>query len=153
MGRTYVEYHFRDNNGGSSQLRLHHPFDAVAPAEAFALAGAAHLSGVSDAALTEVRLYWRATIPDPGPAAPTSDCRRGGVLFYRNGNDIASITVPSVALVLTDTSGVYQGVRISRERLQLLGMLTKIQALVSGALDPLGRPYGPVFSVGGRYPL
>jgi hypothetical protein len=143
----FVDFSFVDNNGGKAKVRARFGggFDAVASA-ATALATA--LEAISDARLVSfsvVSTFARAEAP---PAQLTSNVMRVGLLFYRNGDDTASFYLPSIVAVLAETSGPYQGRRITRDSAGMLGLLESLDRLLDGALDPCGRPYGSAFSVG-----
>lgn len=142
-------YVFRDNSGKRARSRLVlSPDLPQATASAYALAVASALQGVSDATLESVTLRWTSgelSTPAPGP---DSDVYRSLILFYRNGDDTASITVPSGARLLTETDGAYRGARVTRASVGMQGLLTSVDSLLLGALDPAGRPYGSLFSVG-----
>lgn len=154
MPRPYVVYHWRDNNDGRAEVRLYPPdvssYTAIA---SFALAMAVVLQAVSDARLVRFEVVHIFEVEGSPAPAPESDVRSYGLLFYRNGVNVSSILVPSVSELLTETDGPFAGVRITRSRLDVLGLLPAFDALVAGALDPLGRPYGNSFSVGGRVVL
>lgn len=153
MALVRVVFHFQDNNGQVAQVRLYCPFTALAAVEGFALTAASRMQAVSSAVVSKVELIWTANLPTPAPPGPLSNVELRTVLFYRNGPDVSALTLPSATLLPVETSGPYSGIRTTRELLDVSGMLTAVQGLVAGALDPLGRPYGPVFSVGGRTKL
>lgn len=150
MALPRVTLHWVDNNGAVAATTYRLPDGTTfgqAVSVATAIAQAAQ--DVSSASLTHYDITWQYDIASPVPAQETSDVRRAAVLFYRNGSAIASVRVPSPAELLAEVGGEYAGVRITPERLAVLGLLTKVQGLVTGALDPLGRPYGGDFTVGG----
>lgn len=148
--RPYIRFRFRDNNGGKAQMRVYPRDTSEAGASAYALALASACATLSDAVLYEVTIIWPLAIPAPPATPPDSDVRTAAVLFYRNATDVASVTLPAPRALLFETAGPYAGLRITRASAQLSGLLQTLDGLVQGLLDPLGRPYGPVFSVGGR---
>lgn len=153
MALVKVILHLVDNNGQTAQVRLHCPFRDKAAVEGFALTAASRIGAVSDAVVSKVEQVWSADLPASAPPGPLSNVELRTVLFYRNGPDVSALTLPSATLLPVETSGPYAGVRTTRELLDLSGLLAPVQGLVAGALDPVGRPYGPVFSVGGRTKL
>lgn len=142
-------YHFADNNGKRAETRLHLGGDFISDASiGLALMLASALQGASDARLVRVELA--ASFNRPGAAGPQlgSDVRRTGILFYRNGDDCSSFSLPSLNRLYAESSGRYAGVRVTRSSLDLWNMLNTMDTLLVGALDPVGRPYGSRFSVG-----
>lgn len=144
-----MRFYWRDNNGKEAQVRLRTPDTTLAGAEAQAFALASALQAVSDAALFKLDLSFKPTFT-PGPAAsPMSDARSYALLFYRNDDRTTSIQVPSPAGLPTETAGAYAGVRVTRELLELSGLLGQVESLPAGLVDGLGRPLGTAFSIGG----
>lgn len=150
MAHPVVTLHWEDNNGAVAETRFRLGDGVGYPeAEAVSTAIAEAAQDCSDAVLVRIELQWRFDIALPPAPAATSDVRRAAILFYRDGNILASFRVPSPIELLAETSGEYAGIRITPDSLDLLGLLPKVQGLVANALDPLGRPYGGDFSVGG----
>lgn len=144
-----VVYTWRDNNGRIAEHKVNAGeganFSGVA---AFAAALAGLLEPLSDASLLGFAISQDfPTLPPPAPG-PGSDVKRYATLFYTNDDTTSSIRVPSVAGVLAETVGPYAGFRITRERLEVLGLLTLVDSIPAGTLDPVGRPYGTTFVVG-----
>lgn len=150
MSNPIAVYTFVDNNGGKAETRLHFP-GGLSAGEVLssALALASLFQAVSSATIVDVAVRWSISLPNPGAPLPGSSATRAALLFYRNGGDCATVRVPSPSVLLAETSGLYAGIRITRERLAVLTLLATVEALPEGAVDPLGRPYGTTFTVGG----
>lgn len=150
MPRPYVVYHWRDNNGGKAEVKIYppepHSFDAIV---SFALTMASALQGASDARLVSFDVVGTFDISSSLPASPDADMRSYALLFYRNGDARASILVPAPRGVLSELSGPYAGIRITRDRLELLGLLPALDTLPASLRDPVGRPVGGNLTVGG----
>lgn len=139
-----------DNNGAIARTQFRPGVaNNYAGALARALSIASAMQAVSLATLMRVQIELELTIPSAPAPSPDSDTRRAAILIYRDGDNAASLRVPSPPLLLAETSGLYAGVRISRERLAVLALLSNVEALSTGLVDPLGRPYGTAFTVGG----
>lgn len=142
-----ADYTFVDNNGAKAQMRVWFAgtFDQAASA---ANALAAVLSSISSAHILSLTVS-QTTVTTGLPAAqPSSNVKRVGLLFYRNGDETSSFYLPSIAGLPADTSGPYVGRRITRGTLGVSGLLESVDGLLFGTIDPTGRPYGSTFSVG-----
>ena len=141
---------FRDNNGKVAEMTVPFgPGDDIAGALTALLNLAPFLASVSSATITHAAILKEYPGPSTAPPGPNSSVKRATVLFYRNGDDTASILVPSVALVHFEAAGAYSGQRITRDSAALSGVLTSLDNLLTGTLDDVGRPYGDHFLVGG----
>lgn len=150
MPRFTIRYQWVDNNGKRAQVQqTTGPDVSFDGAVSLALGLAPLMQALSDAALVAFTITQRTTVPSPPAPGPQSDYRRYALFFYRDGDVCASVRVPSPTLLLAETSGLYAGQRITRERLEVLTLLPSVEALPQGALDPVGRPYGGTFIVGG----
>lgn len=150
MKGHFVTFHWRDNNGKRCECVLRPgPAARAAGLASFIEQAAAVMRATSDAALYRAEYNYSEDFPDPGSAGPESDCRTSLLLFYRNGNETSSLSLPSPAALPFDDTGPYQGLRLSRDAALLSGLLPDLENLVRGALDPAGRPYGDYFIVGG----
>lgn len=145
-----IEYLWADNSGKTATCSISTgPGASYAGAEVLAATLAPLLQAVSDAALLGYTISTPNRVPSPPQPGLQSDVKRAALLFYRDGNNCASIYVPSPSLLLAETSGFYAGIRITRERLAVLTLLAQVEALPAGTLDAVGRPYGSTFTVGG----
>lgn len=146
-----VVYRFRDNNGREAETLLRLP-DALsfAGASARAEALAERLSALSDALLFEFEVIRSLDGPAGSIAQPDARVVHTAVLFYTAGDDIASIRVPAINLALVEGGGSYADIRITRDSANAQGLLGVLDSLMVGAVDPVGRPYGDFFLVGGR---
>lgn len=143
-----VKTHWRDNNGNRAQMWLR-------PAVTDSYSGAAAVINpileacvaVSDAILLKVEYEWEIELPEsiPGAGATVS---RAMVIFYRNGENISSLLVPSPVVELAETAGDFAGIRITRESAAAAGLLTVLENITTGLLDPIERPYGTEFIIG-----
>lgn len=124
-----------------------------AGAEAKASALASALAAVSDAHLYHMSITFKVVVPGIPTPGPSSDANTYSILFYRNGDDVGSISVPSAGNLPIEASGPYAGIRHTRELVELSGLLSTVEAIASGLADRLGRPYPTTFSVGGRVEL
>lgn len=143
-------YQFVDNNGQVAEAKMRYPesggYDSAA-LNATLLAGA--MAAVSSATLTGFSITKTVEIADISAAPPGSTVDFAGILFYRNGTDLASFRLPGLTRLLAESVGDYAGVRATRASADLLGLLETLDSLLEGSLDPVGRPYGTVFVVGG----
>lgn len=146
-----VEYRFTDNNGRSAETVLRLP-DALSFGEASARAEsiAASFDAVTDAVLVEFVISRRSPGPAGSTATALASVRHTTVLFYREGEQVSSIRVPALQPLFFELTGPYQGMRVTRLRLQPLAFLPTFDNLLDGALDVTGRPFPLFFYVGGR---
>lgn len=143
-------YTFRDNNGRIAETRVRwSSFDTITSAEPAAFALLSAMNAITNAIIVEMTLYAEPFVGSDAPPEAESDVKRALLLFYRNGDDCASVRVPSPSLLLAETSGFYAGIRITRERLELLSLLSTVEAIPAGTVDAVGRPHGTAFTVGG----
>jgi hypothetical protein len=153
MASWAADYRFLDSNGNTSQMRLRFPDLSDAELVTTVASSAALFQAVSDAALVEVKISRTFPIANPPAPGPLSDVRTIALLFYSNGDTLSSIRLPAATALPVETSGAYAGFRITRQTLDLSGLLTQVDGMVDGALDPVGRPYGTTFVVGSRAEL
>lgn len=148
--RPFIRFHFTDGGARKAQVRLYpHDTSASLVSSGRVLTIAAAMSGVSDAAIVKAEVIYPVDISIIPLDAVNSNVNRSAVLFYRNGGDTASFAVPSARPVLAEVTGEYAGGRITRDSLGVLDLLPLVDALLTGFIDPAGRPYGSSFSVGG----
>lgn len=107
------------------------------------------LQAVSDARITSCELVFPLDYTPSATAGPDSSVSRYALLFYRNDSRTTSIRLPSPQGLPTEVAGAYAGIRITRELLDLSGLLGAVESLPEGLVDSLGRPMGTAFSVGG----
>lgn len=154
MRRPHAVFHWRDNNGGRAETRTYFSgsteYGAIA-AKAAALAPL--LEAVSSARLVRYELRFELPRQSAVPAAPDSNVRSYTLLFYRNGERVSSIAVPSAARLPYEADGPYAGVRVTRADLAAAGLLDVVEDMAAGLVDRLGRPYPQTFTVGGRVEL
>lgn len=150
MPDRLVYLHWLDNNGAPSTVEFR---PGIADNDAGLLNRirtiADAMQSISTGAIVKAEIVWKFDIASPAAAAPGADLQDYGIFYLRGETGVASVSVPATKRLLADVDGDYAGVRISRARLQVLGLLSTVDNMVSGALDPVGRPYGTVFSVGG----
>lgn len=148
--RPYIRLTFEDNGQKEAQLRVYPADTSEAGAGAYALALAAAIEAVSDAAIVKLELVW----PMPGVGSqvpgPASDVRAYTLLFYREGSRVASIGVPSANALPYDDTGPYAGIRVTRNRAEVSGVLPQLQAIPALLVGPDGTSFPQLFSVGGR---
>lgn len=150
MSRATCTVHWRDNNGKRAETKYTPgPEDNWVGSVAVGLNIAAALAAVSDAVIERVEFRTFIDLDTGIAAPPTSDVKRAAVFFYRNGDNVSSLRLPSPTLLLVETSGPYAGVRITPASVALSSLLAQVAGMVAGAFDPVGRPYGPTFVVGG----
>ncbi len=151
MPALTIVYSWEDNTGNISGNTLHAPLSLVGGGvELLAAQLAEAMEAVSTARLLSYDIrYSSGTLTSPGPSLD-SDCTYYGLLLYRNGDDCSSFVVPSPSGVLFESGGPYGGALITRRSLALSGLLAQVDTILQGFLDPVGRPYGTVFIVGGR---
>ena len=144
-----VKTHWRDNNNNRAQMWFRPGVtDSYAGAMAIAMPIINACIAVSDALLLKVEFEWDLEIA-PGVPAVSSDLTEAAVFFYRNGTNVASILIPSVTRVLAELAGEYAGKRITRESATAVNLLTTLELIPTGLIDPLGRAYGTEFVVAG----
>lgn len=146
-----LAFFMSDNNGHEAEtgvnLREGTTFDG---ALAYAQALESALSALSSARIDGAE-YKRIIKSGASPGnLAFADMRSDALLFYRNGLDFASFRVPSPKQLLFESSGPYADVRITRQSLDVSGLLAQVDNFLAGCLDPLGRPYPTSFIVGGR---
>lgn len=143
-----------DNNGKQAEARvMTGPGASYAGAVAFALGLAERVQAVSSAVVVEVRLTSQLSPVGATVAQPSSDCTRGGVLFYSDDSQTSSVLVPSVLQLCFEGAGPYASVRITRESAALSGVLPELDSLLNGFLDGAGRPFPSAFIAGGSIQL
>lgn len=147
---TRVAFLWVDHSGKRSRTRLHSfPEGDNDAAVSLALTVAPLLEALSDARLTHFIVEHDYTNPAAVGPQPDSSVYSSAVYFYRNGDACSSLSVPAPPALLPEVTGPYAGVRITRARLFMLGLLSTVENMVSGAIDPTGRPYPDTFTVGG----
>lgn len=150
MPRLPLEFTFVDNNGKTARTGFYLPRPAtVQDADSATLALAGALSALSSAGLQSARWTffvdsWTATAAEPG-----SNCYERGLYIFRENALRGVLSIPSPDPLSFDVEGPYRGLRISRARLDVLGVLAPLEAALAGVVLPDGTSFPSTFVVGG----
>lgn len=145
-----VSITFLDRGGRKSVLSFLFPA-SVSPqsAIAWAIDTAPIVQGLSDAVPLSAKYEYRHMLDDIGAASFTSDARRKAFLYYRNGDEIEQISIPSPRSEIFESEGPYAGVRVDASAEAVLSFNAVIRDSPSGFQTPEGEPLPDEYDVGG----
>lgn len=144
-----LQYTFQDNNGKKGTTGLWLPAtNFPSEHEGAAISIAAPLAALSNAALVGARLSYPIDIPASNPPEISSNVYRRMVLVFTDGSNYGLLSIPSGNRLYTDLDGDYRSIRITRERLLLLGMLPALESALGDTYLQWGEPFPSTYSVG-----
>lgn len=145
-----LRFRFRDNNGGLAFSRVWIPDGAaIGDVDTFAQGYANTVKPLTDSALIDAKYELSYEYANPLPAAINSDVYTRLIAIFRNGDEYASISIPSAVELPYDVDGSYRAIRLAFPPGSLSPVLTALQDVVVGTVTPLGRPFPSTFLVGG----
>lgn len=108
---------------------------------------------VSDAIFPLAKFEYAIDYPsNPAPSIVSNSYERA-ILVFRNGESRGILSVPSPSPVLFNLVGDYGNIVITRERLQLLGLLAPLESALVNFAIPDGSPFPNTFIIGSRQGL
>lgn len=136
---------FVDYNGDRAETRQ--TFDVAGSVQELVTSIAAWSAAIEN--LSNARLIGgeaRSSIQttSPGPAAVSSNVYRRLLCLCRNGDDYASITIPSPSGLPYETAGPYRNFRIPPLQAQQEPRIAALQDLLSRCVTRYGKPFPSV---------
>lgn len=145
-----LRFRFRDNNGGFAFSRVWIPDGAtLAGVDAFAQGYANAVNPLTDAQLIDAKYKLSYEYANPSPAAIGSDVYSRLIAIFRNGDQYASISIPSALELPYDVDGPYRDIRLSFPPGAVSPVLTSLQSIVLGTVTPIGGQFPSTYLVGG----
>ena len=146
-----VAYVFIDRDGRKGRTSFRLPFSvSAATAMSYAISFAPAISGMVDAVLQSIDIYYSADVigwiaPLTGESVNTK-----ALLFYRNGDTIERQELPAPKAELFETSGILVGVRVNPLASEMGAWVNPPQSVLALQTTVEGEPFPTEYVVGGK---
>jgi hypothetical protein len=154
MAQLPIETQWRDALGNTGRVSLHvRDLTTVAEILSAAQSIVSAVNPVCTAVNFQASSTFRLAEYQPETAGEASNIFERAFFVFRNGDNRGVLSVPSPASLLFDVAGPYRVIRITRDRLGVLGLRANLEAAMARFIVPGGGAFPSTFVVGGRQGL